>query len=176
MLATFAGHYPWFATNNLLEASIPEAQTKLYKQLRRVLIGFLCSVVSDCVSNSIRVLKVRTSAHAHKHTHSRRLRPCFAHVCGLSLLRPFVQTAFGLCSHVFVAFLWQTYTQTDPRNIGYVDAAKEIIAKDGVTGLLGRGLAVKIMCNGIQGVAFSLVWKNLMDRAKEQNMAKAKAA
>jgi len=88
------------------------------KQLRRVLIGFCASVVSDCVSNSIRVLK--------------------------------------------------TYTQTDSRKIGYVDAAKEIIDKDGLKGLLGRGLAVKIMCNGIQGVAFSLVWKNLMDRAKEK--------
>jgi len=35
MLATFMGHYPWFFTNNLLEASVPQAQQPLMKQVRR---------------------------------------------------------------------------------------------------------------------------------------------
>jgi len=34
----------------------------------------------------------------------------------------------------------KTYTQTDERKIGYVEAAKEIIGKDGLGGLMGRGL------------------------------------
>jgi hypothetical protein len=34
MLATFMGHYPWFFTNNILEASIPPAQRPLMKQIR----------------------------------------------------------------------------------------------------------------------------------------------
>lgn len=55
--ATFAGHYPWFATYNTLDAAIPVPQEKLQKLGRNALLGFCSSVVSDTVSNSIRVLK-----------------------------------------------------------------------------------------------------------------------
>merc|ERR1711935_312317 len=55
--ATFAGHYPWFATYNILQEKIPPADTTLSKLGRNAVIGFTSSVVSDTVSNSIRVLK-----------------------------------------------------------------------------------------------------------------------
>ena len=58
MSATFAGHYPWFATYNTLQAKIPQQDTKLKQLGRNAVIGFCSSFVSDTVSNSIRVLKV----------------------------------------------------------------------------------------------------------------------
>jgi len=55
--ATFAGHYPWFATYNYLDATIPKYSDKLQKLGRNAGIGFCASAVSDTISNSIRVLK-----------------------------------------------------------------------------------------------------------------------
>ena len=59
--ATFAGHYPWFVTNNYLEAKIPKPSNDrvLVGMLRRAFIGLCSSAVSDVVSNSIRVVKTK---------------------------------------------------------------------------------------------------------------------
>ena len=45
-----------------------------------------------------------------------------------------------------------------------MDAAKEIIQKDGVFGLFGRGLQTRIMANGVQGMLFSILWKSLQEQ------------
>ena len=55
--ATLCGHYPWFASNNVLEARVPDWGPRL-KHARRAAIGFVCSAVSDSTSNAIRVVKV----------------------------------------------------------------------------------------------------------------------
>lgn len=57
--ATMVGHYPWFATYNTLQENIPKpAEDEKLKTLgRNAIIGFCSSVVSDCTSNSIRVVK-----------------------------------------------------------------------------------------------------------------------
>ncbi|KAK1227245.1 hypothetical protein PQX77_009758 [Marasmius sp. AFHP31] len=55
--ATFVGYYPWFGTYNYLDEHLPQDETLYQKFLRRALIGFVASVVSDTVSNSLRVLK-----------------------------------------------------------------------------------------------------------------------
>jgi hypothetical protein len=58
--ATMVGHYPWFVTNNYLDYYIPKysfKDNKLKALLRGALIGFVCTLVSDTISNSIRVLK-----------------------------------------------------------------------------------------------------------------------
>ncbi|KAF3023169.1 hypothetical protein E8E14_014140 [Neopestalotiopsis sp. 37M] len=57
--ATFVGHYPWFATYNFLTEFItqpPKEQLALYL-LRLAFIGFCASVISDTISNSLRVVK-----------------------------------------------------------------------------------------------------------------------
>jgi len=66
MSATFAGHYPWFATYNTLQAKIPQQDTKLKQLGRNAVIGFCSSFVSDTVSNSIRVLKTYRQTSAEK--------------------------------------------------------------------------------------------------------------
>ncbi|KAJ2923534.1 hypothetical protein H1R20_g13562, partial [Candolleomyces eurysporus] len=55
--ATFVGHYPWFSTYNYLDANLPTPTTTLEKLSRRAFIGFTASVVSDTISNSLRVVK-----------------------------------------------------------------------------------------------------------------------
>lgn len=61
-LSTLCGHLPWYSTFNALSRAIPspapgghgEAYLKL---ARNGLIGFSASVVSDCCTNSFRVVK-----------------------------------------------------------------------------------------------------------------------
>eukprot|EP00039_Didymoeca_costata_P027361 m.18274 g.18274 ORF g.18274 m.18274 type:complete len:497 (-) comp6262_c0_seq1:63-1553(-) len=107
--ATFAGHYPWFATYNTLDSVIPVPEETLPKLARNAFLGFSASAVSDTTSNSLRVLK--------------------------------------------------TFRQTSEIKISYVDAARHIIDKDGMSGLFGRGLKTRLMANGTQGLLFSVLWK-----------------
>ncbi|KAF9005187.1 mitochondrial carrier domain-containing protein [Cyathus striatus] len=111
--ATFVGHYPWFGTYNYLDANLPPSHTTLEKLGRRAFIGFAASVVSDTVSNSLRVVK--------------------------------------------------TYRQVNETRIGYLAAARAVIAVDGLRGLFGRGLKTRILANGLQGIMFSILWRLFLD-------------
>mmetsp|Transcript_33040 Transcript_33040/g.77260 ORF Transcript_33040/g.77260 Transcript_33040/m.77260 type:complete len:295 (+) Transcript_33040:91-975(+) len=51
-------------------------------------------------------------------------------------------------------------TDSDP-NAGYVKAAKEIMDKDGIQGLLFRGLDTRVYTNVLQGAFFTVLWKYL---------------
>jgi len=53
----------------------------------------------------------------------------------------------------------KTYRQTSEVKVSYAEAARTIIAKDGVAGLFGRGLQTRLMANGLQGAMFSMGWK-----------------
>ncbi|KAF2451829.1 mitochondrial carrier [Karstenula rhodostoma CBS 690.94] len=58
--ATFVGHYPWFATYNWLSEALhePDKNHQLFLWLlRAAFIGFCASIVSDSISNSLRVIK-----------------------------------------------------------------------------------------------------------------------
>ena len=57
MSATFIGHYPWFLTYNIMDEKLPNYNDGLRKFLRNGLIGFSAAVISDCSSNSLRVIK-----------------------------------------------------------------------------------------------------------------------
>jgi hypothetical protein len=107
--ATWAGHFPWFFTYNFLDSRLPVPDEFGMKLVRSAGMGFVSSVISDCTSNSIRVVK--------------------------------------------------TYRQTHETVIPYRQAINEVIAKDGVVGLMGRGLKTRILANGAQGVMFSVAWK-----------------
>ena len=56
-IATLAGHYPWFATYNILNTKMVSYDNKKKQLLRNAFIGFMASMVSDTCSNSIRVIK-----------------------------------------------------------------------------------------------------------------------
>merc|ERR1719446_673831 len=57
MTATWVGHYPWFYTNNQLREVLPPFEFTYGKYVRNAAIGFASAAVSDCCSNSLRVLK-----------------------------------------------------------------------------------------------------------------------
>src|SRR5690242_5841611 len=63
--ATFVGHYPWFATYNFLSEAITEPPRSdiVPWLLRAAFIGFCASVVSDTISNSLRVVKTYRQVH-----------------------------------------------------------------------------------------------------------------
>jgi len=111
--ATFVGHYPWFGTYNFLSENLPPPHNLFQKLLRQAFIGFAASVVSDSISNSLRVVK--------------------------------------------------TYRQVNETRISYMNAARAVIATDGLLGLFGRGLKTRILANGLQGIMFSILWKLFMD-------------
>lgn len=112
--ATMVGHYPWFATYNYLNAYLPkyDKSDTLKNMARNAFIGFNASIISDTLSNSLRIVKTTKQSHANP-------------------------------------------------TITYKQIAEEIIKKDGMQGLLGRGLKIRLMTNGIQGIMFSVVWKYL---------------
>lgn len=107
--ATLMGHYPWFITYNWLQKLVPPQAEGAAKLLRSALIGFCCSFVSDCVSNSVRVVK--------------------------------------------------TIRQTSDSATSYAAAVRQVVAADGVAGLLGRGLATRLLANSLQATVFTVIWK-----------------
>lgn len=44
----------------------------------------------------------------------------------------------------------QVYKQANTEHISYPEAVRRVIAEDGFTGLMGRGLTTKIFANGMQ--------------------------
>jgi hypothetical protein len=64
----------------------------------------------------------------------------------------------------------KTTKQTSIEQVTYMDAAKDIIAKDGVAGLFGRGLKTRILTNGIQGALFTIGWKAFSEFFAKQGL------
>jgi hypothetical protein len=57
----------------------------------------------------------------------------------------------------------KTYRQVNETRIGYFDAARAVIATDGLIGLFGRGLKTRILATGLQGLMFNVLWKFFQD-------------
>ncbi|KAJ8594198.1 mitochondrial carrier [Rhizopogon salebrosus TDB-379] len=62
----------------------------------------------------------------------------------------------------------KTYRQVNATRIGYTEAARAVIAADGIKGLFGRGLKTRILANGLQGIMFSVLWKLFLDMWNEK--------
>lgn len=118
--ATAAGHFPWFLTYNFLDSQLPIITANdnlLLSLVRSATLGLFAAGVSDCVSNSLRVIKTTK------------------------------QTA-GLISE-----------NEQVEELSYPEIVQNIIEKDGVGGLLGRGLQTRLLTNAIQGAVFSVLWR-----------------
>ena len=51
------------------------------------------------------------------------------------------------------------YKQSAQESVSYPQAIKEVLAKGGIRDLMFRGLETKILANGLQGILFSILWK-----------------
>jgi hypothetical protein len=57
----------------------------------------------------------------------------------------------------------KTYRQVHESKVSYTQAARAVVATDGLKGLFGRGLKTRIIANGLQGLLFSILWKLFLD-------------
>ena len=64
------GHYPWFLTYDFLNQRVPKADGGVSRQLRSAGLGFLSALVSDVVSNSVRVVKTAKQTSATEVSYS----------------------------------------------------------------------------------------------------------
>lgn len=62
------------------------------------------------------------------------------------------------CSSNFLRVI-KTVKQTSKNNSRYSEIVKNIIKKNGVKDLFGRGLKTRIITNGIQGILFTVCWR-----------------
>ena len=66
----------------------------------------------------------------------------------------------------------KTYRQTSAETVSYTQAAKTIIASDGLSGLFFRGLGTRVIAHGINGIVFTVVWKYLEEEYNKNNSKK----
>lgn len=77
--------------------------------------------------------------------------------------------AIGLAASIAADSLTNSFrvvkvvTQTSAVPLGYLGAVHKVVRETGITGLLFRGLPLKLMANGIQCVLFTIVWRHLME-------------
>lgn len=156
--ATAVGHYPWFLTYNFLDQALPPVDDiaalfaldesagvslLLLKLLRQASLGLSASCISDCCSNSLRVIKTTKQT------------------AQLGVIAE--QTATPITKDAKEAGILET-TNSSPREISYREAVSIILEKDGWIGLFGRGLQTRLLTNALQGAMFSVLWKFFQTR------------
>lgn len=55
----------------------------------------------------------------------------------------------------------KTYKQTSEVAVSYPQAVRNILASDGVSGLFFRGLGTRVIAHGINGIVFTVAWKEM---------------
>ncbi|RBQ80637.1 hypothetical protein FVER14953_13981 [Fusarium verticillioides] len=111
--ATFVGHYPWFATYNYLSEVItePSRHPLFWWLLRLAFIGFCASIVSDSISNSLRVVKTYRQVNDTKVSYAEAARAVVIQDGVIGLLGRGLKTrilANGLQGILF-SILWKLF-------------------------------------------------------------------
>lgn len=70
----------------------------------------------------------------------------------------------------------KTAKQTSTVEISYVATVSMIVAEDGVSGLLFRGLGTKILSNGVQAMLFTICWRYFEEKLNSRAKKAEKAA
>jgi hypothetical protein len=127
--ATVVGHYPWFLTFNYLSDILPTSAD---------IINYGNN--GDEFYKQLSVLDGRLIT---------LLRSAFI---GLS-----ASSVSDICSNSLRVL--KTTRQTDIEITNYIDSAKSIISKEGLSGLFGRGLQTRLLANSLQSILFSVLFK-----------------
>lgn len=53
----------------------------------------------------------------------------------------------------------KVYKQSHHEQLSYGQVVRNVLAESGIRGLFFRGLETKILANGLQGILFSILWK-----------------
>lgn len=61
----------------------------------------------------------------------------------------------------------KTIRQSSEESEGYLESAQRVIERDGITGLLGRGLETRLLVNVLQGTFFTIIWKSVEAKLNE---------
>lgn len=69
---------PWYAVYNYLQEAWPKYDTLSKRLMRNAGIGFIASVTSDTISNSLRVIKTYRQTHHEKVSYARAVREVVA--------------------------------------------------------------------------------------------------
>lgn len=92
-----------------------------------------------------------------------------------SLSQKLLRSAFiGFCASVVSDSISNSFRvvktarQTAPSSSSYTSIVRDILRKDGMHGLLGRGLKTRLLTNGIQGLMFSVLWRLGQDYYNEK--------
>ena len=80
------------------------------------------------------------------------------------------------CRGLVVVALPCRVLQVSAAPVSYAEAVALIVAKDGVWGLVARGLVTKLMSNGLSAILFSVMWKVLMQAYNDRAAAKQQKA
>ncbi|EJK54408.1 hypothetical protein THAOC_25970 [Thalassiosira oceanica] len=104
-----------------------------------------------------------------------RKRILDAHLQNQNTTRKNVRRALiGLCSSLVsdvcsnAIRVLKTYKQTSIEPVTYLEAAQRIVDKDGLRGLLFRGLSSKLTANALNAMLFTVVWKAISERMAMQ--------
>jgi Mitochondrial carrier protein len=147
--ATAAGHWPWFLTFNYVDKVLPVVSASddlLLSLVRSAFLGLSASCVSDVVSNSLRVIKTtKQTARLGDNADDDGVDD---------------ETRKGDDGTAVVAVV-DSSKSSIRREPSYPEIVAAIIEKDGINGLLFRGLQTRLLTNSIQGALFSVVWKYL---------------
>lgn len=99
-------------------------------------------MVSDTVSNSLRVIKTYRQVNDTKVSYCEWFHRRTSSLCGFSC---------------------QRLSDPCPPPSFTAEAARLVVLQDGILGLFGRGLKTRIIANGLQGIIFSILWKLFLD-------------
>ena len=137
LAATVVGHYPWFLTYNTLSDILPTANDIITHTNDN----------NDLLYNQLAMLDPRLIT---------LLRSAFIGLVAGSIS--------DICSNSLRVL--KTTRQTDIELTSYIDSAKNIISKEGFTGLFGRGLQTRLLANSIQSILFSVLFKFFNQQSK----------
>jgi hypothetical protein len=159
--ATVVGHYPWFLTFNTLSAWLPTPQE----------IADAASLVSLSASHentntyidSLSTLPLTSLPLPAMNFHDlaviqlSHVPPKVLNVCRSAFIGLCSSTVSDLSSNSLRVL--KTTRQAQEGDMTYLESAKQIIDKEGLAGLFGRGLQTRILSNSVQGVVFSVLLK-----------------
>ena len=149
--ATFVGHYPWFLTFNFLSKSLP--------------------TYAELVEASSSATATANSVNNIDWTHT---DPVLFGLVRAALIGLAASSVSDVCSNSLrvLKTTRQTYddkndgssggdssSSIDINNDSYFATAKQIVAKEGLQGLLFRGLGTRLLANALQGSLFSVLFK-----------------